>query len=87
MEYNKKEIEDVIERVKLKDLISMQKGKIGDNGRSISGGEKQRIGLARVLFRKPKIIIFDEPTLALDPITRDIIINIFVVMSSFSIVF
>ena len=71
--YNKKEVEDVIERVKLKDLISMQKGKIGDNGRSISGGEKQRIGLARVLLRKPKIIIFDEPTSALDPITRDMI--------------
>jgi len=40
---------------------------LGDFGESISGGERQRISIARTLIKKPKIIIFDEPTTGLDP--------------------
>ncbi|WHA04416.1 ABC transporter ATP-binding protein/permease [Candidatus Bandiella numerosa] len=40
--------------------------KLGENGVKISGGQKQLIGIARVLLKKPKIIIFDEATSALD---------------------
>lgn len=71
--YTSQEYNEVIEKVGLKELVNSQYGDIGDNGESISGGEKQRIGLARVLLRKPKIIIFDEPTSALDPTTRNVI--------------
>lgn len=39
---------------------------IGDKGSKISGGEKQRIGLCRALYRKPQILILDEPTSSLD---------------------
>lgn len=46
---------------------------LGDFGDLLSGGERQRIALARVLLRKPKVIIFDEPTSGLDPENRDII--------------
>lgn len=49
---------------------------IGDSGNQISGGEKQRISLARALLEKPYIMIFDEPTSAQDPITSQIIDNI-----------
>lgn len=40
---------------------------LGDFGDNISGGERQRINIARVMCRRPSIIIFDEPTTGLDP--------------------
>ena len=39
---------------------------IGDNGKLISGGERQRVGIARTLYMKPKILILDEATSAID---------------------
>lgn len=70
------EVPEILEIVGLKD-------KIDQFPHQLSGGEQQRVSLARALINRPKIIIADEPTGNLDPVSSDEIIRLLLEINSF----
>ena len=77
--FTKTEVMEVIKLAGLEKVVNrLQKGletNLGDAGTFFSGGEKQRISLARELIKKPKILLLDEPTSALDKKNENFIMN------------
>ncbi len=68
------EIKEVVEQAQLSKLLAAiptgLKTQMEEMGHRFSGGERQRIALARVLLQETPIVIFDEPTIGLDPKTE-----------------
>ena len=71
---NNSNIETLLRELSLESLANrVGESPLGDFGDNISGGERQRIALARTLFQNPKILILDEPNTGLDPENSKII--------------
>ena len=71
---DRQRVEEVLEMASLKQFTEgLAEGlytMIGESGCRVSGGERQRIGIARALYSQPDILFFDEATSALDKVTE-----------------
>jgi ATP-binding cassette subfamily B protein len=73
------EVRQAVKQAHLEDFIhQLPKGfetQVGERGLKLSGGEKQRVAIARTLLKKPSILIFDEATSSLDSESEKAVIN------------
>lgn len=70
LENNPDEIIAVLREVGLDRLIPRLRKRMGETGRNLSGGEKQRIAIARIILKSPDMVIVDEGTSSVDPVTE-----------------
>ena len=72
-------LDEVLEKSQAKEFINKLENKyntrIGERGIRLSGGQIQRVGIARALYKNSELLILDEPTSSLDFDTENLVIN------------
>lgn len=84
-EYDKERVYDALDKANIKDRVVAMENKestylykdLDKSGIEISGGEAQKLALARALYKDSPVVILDEPTAALDPVAENEIYNRF----------
>lgn len=84
-EYDKERLYDTLDKANIKDRVLAMENKestylykdLDKSGVEISGGEAQKLALARALYKYSPVVILDEPTAALDPVAENEIYNRF----------
>lgn len=84
-EYDKERLYDTLDKANIKDRVLTMENKestylykdLDKSGVEISGGEAQKLALARALYKDSPVVILDEPTAALDPVAENEIYNRF----------
>ena len=73
LDITEKEAVEVLAKAQAIDIVEKYgiDSDVGLRGNRMSGGQKQRIAIASALVRKPKVLVLDESTSALDPVTED----------------
>jgi len=79
-EIDRDRVFELLRRVGLEDLLQRlpagMDSVVGEGHIQLSGGEKQRVGIARALYRNPALLVLDEPTSALDGLNEEAIFEL-----------
>jgi ABC-type multidrug transport system fused ATPase/permease subunit len=70
-DFDKKKINNILNRLEL----DLKYKKLGERGMKISGGQAQRVSIARAIYSKPKLLLIDEGTSALDAHTENLVMD------------
>lgn len=91
MNASDEDLQDAVRRARLSDLVdSLPEGfetRMQETGQRFSGGERQRVALARILLQDTPVVILDEPTVGLDPKTeRELLSTMFASLKGKSLI-